>query len=158
MKVALQVLTVLLISVYYCKLECIVDEFVDEENNATSKILGTPVRVDVHSDSIKAVASFFSLEWNKNNTDSNNFFRVSCIKRGTSQIVSGVAYNITVLLSETTCKKDQFAEVNVTQLSEGYLMDECPYTNNELECWFKLINKPWLNKLVLLDYNCFFSS
>jgi hypothetical protein len=157
MKVTFQILLVFIISVYYCKLECIVDEFIEEENNSTLST-GAPKRIDVHSDSIKAVANYFSIEWNKNNTDSNNFFRISCIKRGTSQIVSGVAYNLTVLLSETNCKKDQFAEVNVTQLNEGYLMDECPYTNNELECWFKLVSKLWLNQLMLIDYNCFFSS
>lgn len=139
--------------------ECVPDEFVEEEDDIDeSKIIaGGPKRINVNDKTVATLAHHFSLGWNQNNTESKQFFRVSCIKRGTSQVVSGVLYNITVALTETECDKEKFAGASASQLYEGRLLNECPYTNNELECWFQLVSQPWLDRLEVLAHDCRFS-
>ena len=120
---------------------------------------GQANKIDVENHSIKDVAHIFSQLWNRNNTESNNFFRVSYIQGGTSQVVSGVIYNITVLLTETECAKEKFNNVKLADLISDAQKwkDECPYTNNELKCWFKLHSQPWADFIELISYHCEFN-
>jgi hypothetical protein len=145
-----------MISAYvYCKLECVVENIIEAPPTG-SPLAGAPFRASVKDETIKEIAHNFSMSWNQNSTNTTNFFRVSCITRATSQVVAGYLYNLTVTLSETSCNKELFVDVNATQLIQGFLADECPYTNNELECWFQLYTQPWLYKTELTDYECEF--
>jgi hypothetical protein len=139
----------------YVYMECVQEEFIESDIDHT--LIGAHRKVNPNDETIRLISRQFSLLWNEQQTESNNFFRVSCIKKGTSQVVSGVIYNLTVLLTETECKKTQFSGVQLTQVKDDELFASCPFTNNELECNFSILSKPWLNKVELVTHDCRFN-
>lgn len=119
---------------------------------APSNLAGgfSDVQID---DNIRQVALKSSVLWNKQVSGSPSFFKITCLKKAQSQVVSGMMYNITATISETMCDKSQFSSSNMLTQSS---VDACNLKSGgaSYNCWFKIWVQSWRDRFSLEESNC----
>lgn len=104
------------------------------------------------------VALNCSEQWNEKpeQSGSQNFFKVVCIKSAQSQVVSGALYTLKVTLAETECKKsDLLSQSQGEKLSQSQV-DACAVKmdGDVLSCEFTYWSQPWEDKYELIESTC----
>lgn len=118
-----------------------------------SGISGGISGADVNDPTIKAVALNCSALWNQQSVSSPNFFKITCLKNATSQVVAGAKYTVAATISETACKKSDIPAPGLLTQSN---VDSCALLSNgqSLDCVFTYLSQPWLNVYKLTDFQC----
>lgn len=139
-------LIVLLVSLSTIYSECIQNESHLASNNV---LVGNkkPLSIEsLNSKDIIQVALNATHLHNILNNSTKNYYKLVCIKSGTSQIVNGIVYRFDVTLQKTNCFKN-----DVVQESQGFLtvehlnnIENCKLTDEKVETVLSVNSRPWM--------------
>lgn len=102
---------------------------------------------------VKQIALNVTTLYNNRYSGSPNFFKITCLKKAQSQIVSGVLYTITATISETVCDKTQMPSPGLLTQSN---VDSCALKEGgkSSNCVFKYWTEPWKSNYSLTEAEC----
>lgn len=138
-------LIVLLVS-----LSAIYSECIQSENGKASDgvLVGSkkPLSIEsLNSKNVIQVALNATHLHNILNNSTKNYYKLVCIKSGTSQIVNGIVYRFDVTLQKTNCLKN-----DLVQESRGFLtveslnnIENCKLTDEKIDTILSVTSMPW---------------
>ena len=137
-----------LIVLAYSKSTCVQSE-VSELSQDDGVFVGNekPLTIQaLNSDSVTQAALNATHLFNQQNNSSKHYYKLVCIKSGTTQIISGVIYKLDVTLQKTECLKSDLFDDNETGLLSARMLDNienCGMNNEKINTVLKFAAQPW---------------
>ncbi|XP_017319575.1 cystatin [Ictalurus punctatus] len=112
---------------------------------ASAQISGAPADADIKNPEVKAALRFAVAQYN-NQSNSIYLCKVVKVIKAQVQVVSGSKYYFTVVMAQTSCKKEE-AKIKCAINSD-------PAIAQPHECNLVVWSQPWLHRMVLTENTC----